>query len=43
DVKSGVADPSKPSDPSLLTSKVLSIFDDIWKTYYDESSNKPKR
>ncbi|CAG8816447.1 40789_t:CDS:2, partial [Gigaspora margarita] len=43
DVKNGVADPSKHSDLSLFTPKVLSIFDDVGKTYYDESSNKPKR
>ncbi|KAF0553055.1 branched-chain-amino-acid aminotransferase-like protein 1 [Gigaspora margarita] len=43
DAKNGVADPSKHSDLSLFTPKVLSIFDDVGKTYYDESSNKPKR
>ncbi|CAG8837621.1 45073_t:CDS:2, partial [Gigaspora margarita] len=43
DVKNGVADPSNHSDLNLFTPKVLSIFDDVWKTYYDESSNKPKR
>ncbi|CAG8851702.1 34458_t:CDS:2, partial [Gigaspora margarita] len=43
DAKNGVADPSKHSDLSLFTTKVLSIFDDVWKTYNDESSNKPNR
>ncbi|KAF0441086.1 branched-chain-amino-acid aminotransferase-like protein 1 [Gigaspora margarita] len=43
DVKNGVADPSKHSDLSLFTTKVLSIFEDVWKTYNYESSNNPKR
>ncbi|CAG8499497.1 5522_t:CDS:2 [Racocetra fulgida] len=43
DVKNGNADPYKPSNPSLLMPKVLSLFDEVWKTHYDESSNKSKR
>ncbi|KAF0455188.1 branched-chain-amino-acid aminotransferase-like protein 1 [Gigaspora margarita] len=43
DVKNGVADPSKHSNLSLFTPKVLSIFDDVWKTYYDETSKRPRR
>ncbi|CAG8748269.1 11658_t:CDS:2, partial [Racocetra fulgida] len=43
DVKNGIADPSKPSNSSLFMPKVLSTFDEVWKTHYDESSNKSKR
>ncbi|CAG8774481.1 26164_t:CDS:2, partial [Racocetra persica] len=43
DVKNGIADPSKPSNPNFFMPKVLSIFDEVWKTHYDESSNKSKR
>ncbi|KAF0525392.1 branched-chain-amino-acid aminotransferase-like protein 1 [Gigaspora margarita] len=42
-VKTGIADPSKSPDPNLFMPKILSIFGKIWKPYYDESSNKPKR
>ncbi|CAG8460100.1 12817_t:CDS:2, partial [Racocetra persica] len=42
--ENGVADPSEPlEDTNLFMPKVLSIFDEIWKTYYDDSSNKSKR
>ncbi|CAG8729633.1 26828_t:CDS:2 [Racocetra persica] len=43
DVKNCITDPSKPSNLSLFMPKVLSIFDEVWKTHYDESSNKSKR
>ncbi|CAG8514109.1 13408_t:CDS:2 [Racocetra fulgida] len=42
-LESGIASSFEPFDPSLYIPKVLSIFDEIWKTHYDESFNKSKR
>ncbi|CAG8673061.1 7581_t:CDS:2, partial [Racocetra persica] len=41
--ENGIAPSFEPFDPNLYMPKVLSIFDEIWKTHYDESLNKSKR
>ncbi|CAG8600786.1 16075_t:CDS:2 [Racocetra fulgida] len=43
DGKNSDEDPFEHSNPNLIMPKVLSIFDEVWKTHYDESSNKSKR
>ncbi|CAG8664695.1 9513_t:CDS:1, partial [Racocetra fulgida] len=43
DAKYSNADPLKLSNLGLFVPKVVSIFDEVWKAHYDESSNKSKR